>query len=225
MSTVDHPQLPELGYWFSPKSHPNSPGYHRLDVAIYNTASNLHFDPKLMQIPVFTAIDKVHPHGIEHMEISHPWRSRLSYQVVPGMLTISDRTGKKVKVFTFGARLKIIVSQDYTKCILESDAPIIEVSGANVLVMKLVEEAEILLAEQRAAWVTNEDEFSDRLQSVSSDILYAVCLQELRDRIDHSPNKDSQTSQDLRNFIIGEKRSLTKENLWPEEVPPISELL
>ena len=225
MSSLDQSRHPELGYWFSPKSHSNSPGYPGLNVAIYNTASNMHFDPKVIQVPVFTDIDRFHPHGIENMKVFHPWPYRAAYHVAPGMLIISDRNDKKIEAFTFGGKLKINVSTDYTKCLIESDAPIIEASATNVLAVKLLEEAEILLAERRAVWAQDENEFSARLESVPSDILYAACLQEFQDRIDQSPNKEIQTIQDFRNFIATEIRDLVEEERWPEKVPSISEIL
>jgi hypothetical protein len=215
----------DLGYWFSMKRYPHSPGHPRLTIVISNIASDLHFDPKVIQLPVFTSIDELHPHGIEHMKISHPWTYHTSFHVAPGMLIISDRKGKKVEAFTFGGKLEIYIGDDNTKCVIESDAPIIEVGMRNVLIMKLVEEAEILLAERRAVWAQDEIGFSKRLENIPPDVLYAAFLQEFLDGIDRLPSKDIQAIRDFRTFVVDEKQSLLEEERWPKNVPSISEIL
>jgi len=225
MSKVDHTQKPDLGYWFAPKRYPHSPGHPRLDIAISKIASGLHFDPETIQLPVFADIDRLHPRRIEHLKIFHPWAYRSSYHVAPGMVIISDRKNKKVEAFTFGGMLEIDTSDEFTKCRIESSAPIIDIPAVGAAVMKLVEEVEIILATRRAIWGQDEREFTTRLKNVPSDVFYAACFQEFQDRIGHSHVKEIETIQDFRNFIVGEKRSLTEEGLWPEKVPTISEIL
>ena len=225
MSENEHPQKPDLGYWFAPKRYPHSPGHPRLRITISNMASESHFDPETIQVPVFTDVDRLHPRGIEHRKIVHPWSLVSSYRVAPGMVILSDRKGKKVEAFTFGGKLAIETSDEFTKCIIESSAPIINIPAVGADVMKLVEEVEIILATRRANWAQDESEFTTRLKNVPSDVFYAACLQEFLNRSLQSHAKETETIQNFRNFISAEKRSLMEEGFWPEDVPSISEIL
>jgi hypothetical protein len=225
MSVKTNPEEPDLGYRFWPKKYPQSAGHPRLDINIFSAPSEMHFDPKVIRIPVFTSVDRFHPQGIEQLKVHHPWLSQSSYHVAPGMLIISDRKDKKVEAFTFGGTLQIDGAEKYTKCVIQSDAPIIEIDGTNTTVMTMVEEIEIILAERRILWVQNEEEFEARLEEIPPSVLYAACLEELKTKIDHSHSRETSEIQDFNKLIAGEKRSLIEEGLWPEKVPSISEIL
>jgi hypothetical protein len=185
----------------------------------------MHFDPKVVQLPIFTSVDRFHPKGIEHLKVHHPWPYQSSYHVAPGMLIISDRKDKKVEAFTFGGTLQIDSAEKYTKCVIQSDAPIIEIDSTSTTVMKMVEEVEIILAERRILWVHDEEEFEARLEKIPPSVLYAACLEELKTKIGHFHSRETSEIQDFNKLIAGEKRSLINEGLWPEEVPSISEII
>lgn len=225
MTVKANPEEPDLGYRFWPKRYPQSAGHPRLDINISSAPSEMHFDPKVVQLSIFTSIDRIHSHRIEHLKIFHPWPYRSSYHVAPGMLIISDRKDKKVEAFTFGGTLQIDSSDKYTKCMIQSKAPIIEINIASTTVMKMVEEVEIILAKRRIIWVQDVEEFEARLEKIPSLVLYSACLVELQTTIGHSHTRETSEIQDFNKLIVDEKRSLIKEGLWPEKVPSVSEIL
>jgi len=214
-----------LGYRFYPKLYPHSAGYPRLDITIVKIPSERHFDPDEVQLLVFSSADGHRLQRIEHLKVFHPWPYQSSYQVAPGMIMISDRKDKKVEAFSFGGILQINVGDENTRCVIESDAPIIEINLVNRTVMELVEEVEIILAKRRAIWAHDEKKFEALLAKIPPLQLYTTCIEELIVQLKHTFGHDISNTQDLYQFIVAEKKGLMTEGLWPEKVPSISEII
>jgi len=225
MSEAPYSNEPNLGYRFLPRKYPQSAGHPRLEIRISKVPSERHYDPEIVNLLVFSSTANRHTQGIEHLKVYHPWPYRASYQVAPGMLIISDRKDKKVEAFTFGGELKIDMDDESTKCIIESDAPIIEIDMIESTVMRLVEEVEIILAKRRAIWGHDEGKFESRMAKIPPSQLYATCIEELMMQFEHDHIREMTDYHDLYEFILAEKLGLKKEGLWPERLPSISEIL
>lgn len=221
---ADHAKY-ELGYVFWPIQYPHSLGHPRLDITLSNVPSNLHFDPKEVHLYITPSLDKTQPKSIEHLKISHPWTHRTSYRVAPGMLFIEDRKGKKVEAYSFGGNLQIKSDDATTKCIIESEAPILEIIETNPVVMMLVEEVEIIFAKRRVIWAHDREGFEARLADIHPELLYASCLVELRAKFNSSHISDGTGFYEFIKSIDREMRSRVQEGLWPDKVPSISEIL
>lgn len=225
MSTSINPIEDGLGYYFWPKPIAHAAGHPRLDIHIRSTASGQHFDPTGVQLHIFTSSDRPHFKAIEHLRVSHPWDYQTNYQVAPGMLIISDRNHKKVEGFTFGGALRIHKSDESTTCIIESDAPIIEIGSASPAILYLVEEFEIMLAKRRAIWIKDEEAFEARLANISPSLLYAAGLEDLIHQVEHSHGAERSEMRDLHKILVSEKQARITDDLWPEAIPLISDVL
>ncbi len=215
----------DLGYRFVPGRNPQSIGCPRLEINILCAPSERHFDPKITQIPIFTSKESVRPHKIEQLEIYHPWVYRDTYQAAPGLVTLTDRKGKKVEAYTFGGKLTIDSDENCTTCVIQSDAPIIEISYANPAIMKFIEEVEIILAEQRANRAADLADFEARLEKVPVFKLYVACLMELVKKIKDAQGGGGSVDRKFSDLIEGEKRFMRKEGSWPENPPSFSGIL
>jgi hypothetical protein len=225
MSLPNETDEAELGYRFVAGRNPQSIGYPRLEINILCAPSERHFDPKIAQIPIFTLKESVSPHKIDQLEIYHPWVYRDTYQVAPGLVTLADRKGKKVEAYTFGGKLTIDSDEYCTTCVLQSDAPIIEINHANRAIMKLIDEVEIILAEQRANRAADIGDFEARLEKVPVSKLYMACLMELEKKVKEAQGRGGNVDRKLSELIEGEKQFMRKEGSWPENPPSFSEIL
>ncbi|MEJ2551064.1 MAG: hypothetical protein P8Z42_10170 [Anaerolineales bacterium] len=225
MSVPNENDEAELGYRFVAGRNPQSIGYRRLEINILCAPSERHFDPKITQIPIFTLKDSVRPHKIDQLEIYHPWVYRDTYQVAPGLVTLADRKGKKVEAYTFGGKLTIDSDENCTTCVLQSDAPIIEINHANPAIMKFIDEVEIILAEQRANRAADLEDFEARLEKVPVSKLYVACLMELKKKIGGAQAGGDFVDRKLADIIDEERQFMRKEGSWPEKPPSFSEML
>jgi hypothetical protein len=215
----------DLGYRFIPAHYPQSIGHPKLEIKILCAPSEQHFDPKIVQMPIFTSIDSAHPHQIEQLRLYHPWVYQHEYRLAPGLMTLSDRKDKTVKVYTFGGSMTIDSGESCTTCRIQSDAPIIEVTQARPAVLRFVEEVEIILAERRVAWAEDITDFEVRLEKVSVSVLYAVILKKLREKFDVEQGGASMAGRDFVEVIEGEIDHLESIGHWPEDVPSVSDIL
>lgn len=216
---------PNLGYRFLPASYPQAIGHPKLEINILCVPSEEHFDPKIVLVPIFTTISSVHPHQIEQLKVFHPWAYHGVYQVAPGLITISDRKGKKVEAYSFGGTMTIEADENCTTCMIQSDAPIVEVARARPAVIKLVQEVEILFAGRRVEWAEDLAAFEARLVDVPVSTLYAVILNELETRYDKAQSGKPIADREFQDIIEGEKQHMKSAGRWPEKIPSVSEIL
>jgi hypothetical protein len=217
------PKGEELGYFFYPRSYPHAPGHPRLDITIPQTPTGRHFDPMTVRLLV-RARSHITSVIVETIRIHHPWPYESEFQACTGRIIIEDRHDKVVEAFTLGGNLNIVTKDTATKCILESSAPILELIDTNLLVISLVDEIEILLAERRAYWLPTIKTYEQRLVNISPLDLYTACLETLRQKYAQSHRQDEESYQ-LVHFISDEIGSLKKQCLWPDKVPTITEIL
>jgi SNF2 family DNA or RNA helicase len=88
----------------------------------------------------------------------------------------------------------------------------------------LAEETEILFAERRAEWLPDLEAYEQRLTNVSPHDLYTTCLETLRQKHEHVQHLTEETHQLIR-FIEDEIHALKVQELWPNKVPTLAEVL
>lgn len=216
---------PSFGYYFHPKTHPHSPGHPRLDVNIFETPTTLHFDPEHLFIYAVNLKKMSHKPSIDYLKIRHPWIYDKAFKVVAGPVIISDHVGKEVEAFTYGGNLQIQLKDTYTSCAIESPAPILHLKDKEDITTILAEESEIILAERRAKWEQDEDEFDRRLVNVKPFDLYVACLTHLEKKHQRSQHKDLPHINHFLNFIHSEIQELKDKRLWPFLVPELEKIL
>lgn len=187
----------ELGYSFFPREEPHDIGHSELKVIIRPMPTERHYDPETL-----TCTIAPHSGGTETLRVHHPWVLDTTYRLCAGHVTLEDRKGKRVVAFTFGGELHIDSTERRTICRLISPTPILEHSQQrDSLELLLGEEAEILFAERRAAWLHNENEFDRRLANADPQQLYYACLAALRDKIDQWPEWEEPIHQEFKHFL------------------------
>jgi len=217
------PKAEDWGYRFYPRAYPHAPGHPRLDVIIPQTPTGRHFDPVTVHLLV-RARSHIKSGGLETLRIHHPWPYESQFQACAGRIIIEDRYDKKVEAFTFGGNLNILIRDVETTCVLESPAPILELISTSSIATVLTEETEILFAERRATWLPDIAAYEKRLANASPHDLYTACLETLMQKHEHAQHLIEETQQLIR-FIHDEMDALRKQDLWPEEVATLTEIL
>jgi hypothetical protein len=218
-------KVTDFGYYFFPKSYPHAPGYPRLKVNLIDAPTFQHYDPEYLDIRVARNMRPGQSPRVEVLKIYHPWTLKGEYKVCAGPVVLTDRVGKEVEVFTFGGDLHIQLQEDHTTCSHESPAPILEIKPGDDIPRILAEEMEIILAERRAAWIPNEDDFERRLARAGPIDLYVACLDFLRKKYEKYPHKELPHAYHFLSFLHEEIDALRKLGIWPFLVPGMDKLL
>jgi len=213
--------IPDYGYSYAHKLYSHAPGYPRLDVIIAEHPTEEHFDPQYVELFVRSDDD---PPSLDRLTVEYPWTQGNRYTICAGRIKLYDRKGKPVQAFTFGGRLSIAEQPGWIECRIESPAPILDLSSGSPTVLTLAEETEIIFAERRAAWPDDAD-FEDRLVKVAPEVLYAACLDALRDRFAGMPHLGLPQVTQFTSFLRAEIAALQDENRWPGRVPGLGEIL
>lgn len=199
-------RMEHWGYYLLPKSHPESPGYTGLLVAIRETPTVEHFDP-----------ESIHLRIIEEDKDTYWATFRLkvffekSKHVGPGKVSLCDRIDKRVDFFTFGGLLEAVSIPGETVYSLRSPAPILDYYGSpESVAAQLAFETEALIAVQVARWGSNEYEFLRPLAQMDPFELYLACI--------HSILKHYQQSPVLRRSFYHFYTALLREKKWLIEV-------
>lgn len=219
--SIDFAHEPDIGYLFYPPSQPHHPGHPRLDIIIPAKPTERHFDP---QTAVFQTL--LPPETIEETHIHHPWPRQKPMQVIPGRIFIKDRKQKMVEAYSFGGSLTIATEKVQTVCVLQSSAPIFSLFLTQDLVSWLVDEVEVLFAQQRVKWEqVHLHSFEVRLAEFEPLLLYAACLATIKRKFGaNTKNYDKTTRQSLK-FINDEINQLQNDPHFPSQAPTLDALL
>jgi hypothetical protein len=210
----------EYGYFFHPRKRSDAPGYRQLDVFFHAVPTNKHFDPMNMTLNVALEHEDIEP-----IKIHHPWSLLEQYQVCAGRVILQDRKGKKTEAFTFGGNLRIESEEELTTGVLTSPAPILELISTSSISSIFAEETEILFAERRAEWEPDHTTFNKKLIKADPLTLYYACLENLREKFEHSRQKDNEIIHHFAHFIQTEIMVLQELDEWPARLPTINKLL
>lgn len=216
----------EFGFDFKPRVSSHTPGYKRVDIIIHDSPTYSHFDPEKVCLSTLSVEGCV-----ESLIIHHPYSlilSKKKHRVCAGTVTLTDRKGKNVDIFTFGGSIRIDSQETKTLCVLESPAPILHLNNSNQIARILAEEVEILLAERRASWLPDIEAYEKQLAKIDPTILYVSCLNAIKSNFSNLQNSGgSHDIQLILDFIRTEIRWLHKQHIWLEGrvAPSIEELL
>lgn len=212
-------QMEHYGYYLLPKSHPESPGYTGLLVAIRETSTGEHFDPESINLRIIE----------DNNEIDWDnFRLKLLFQkskhIGPGQVSLRDRMDKRVKFFTFGGFLEATSIPGETVYSVRSPAPILDLNESPESVAEqLAFETEALIAEQRARWGSNESGFSQRLARISPLELYLAVVLSILQRYELN-SALHQSFQQLYTALVREKKWLVEMAQWPGNLLDLDQL-
>jgi len=213
------------GYYLLPKSHPNSPGYTGLLVAIRKQPTEKHFDPQSMRLRLRDKYDKAKWTTLWlHSPAELPIKA--SIHVCSGEVMLRDRTDKRVDFFIFGGSLEAVAVPGETVYSLRSPAPILELTDDLESVPdQLASETEAFMGELEVRWGSDEEGFAHRLARVDPLQFYLATLQSLLARYEQDRHILQDTFHEFYLALRHEKGWLMERGQWPATLPTLGELL
>lgn len=211
-------RMEQWGFFLLPKSHPKSPGYTGLLVAIRKEPTEMHFDPASLHV------------RLSQKELA-VWNtlglrpaSKKSVPVCPGRVILLDHKGKETEFFTFGGSLEALAVPGETVYSLRSPAPILTVTSAlESAADQFTFETEDMLARYAAQWGLNQEGFDRRLARVDAAEFYFASLQAILLRLEQSRTL-REVYHHLYCVLIKEKKWLEDTNQWPFMLISLDEL-
>jgi hypothetical protein len=206
----------DLGYIFYPGQ--SQFGDERLDVVLRREPTKEHFDPAKIHLQVKT------PRGIQTLDIHHPWRQSGEDQLCAGHIRIFDRYQKFIDVFSFGGQVKITAVTDKTTCVINSPAPLLELTAGNIIDTLFANEIDILMAQLKARLNPRfPSEFDGKLAVLEPMGFYVSCLSALRKKFSYNNIYFDPTHQRFKHKLNLEIARLQHENRWPSSIPTLAE--
>lgn len=213
------------GYYLLPKSHPDSPGYTGLLVAIRKKPTEKHFDPQSMRLRLRDKYDQAKwttlwLYSPQELPI------KASIHVCPGEVMLRDRTDKRANFFAFGGSLEAVSVPGETVYSLRSPAPILQLTDDPESVPdQLASETEALISELQVGWGSDEAGFARRLAQVEPFQFYLTTLQAILARYERDHHVLQETFHKFYLALRNEKRRLVDRGQWPATLPILGELL
>jgi hypothetical protein len=168
-------RMEHWGYYLLPKSHPASPGYGGLQVAIREEPTREHFDPQTIDLQV-VSYDGA------------PTRSRLQRTTEIGRrhvpltrIILKERSGEKeAKFFTFGGVLEAVHGRHETVFTLQTAAPVLDMTRPVLTIAEeLAVETERLIGTLQAEWGRDDEGFGRRVARIGPAELYKATIHSL----------------------------------------------
>lgn len=195
-------QVENWGYFLLPPSHPASPGYTGLLVAMRATPTGKHFDPETLHLHIVGAHGR--PEAVSFIRNSE---FGVTQRVAVGEIKLTDRRSKAIEFFTFGGSLEALALEEETVYSVRSLAPILFLTPlVDTPSDQLVSEVQVQLNALRAKWGAREIEFEQRLAAIPPQNLYDAAL--------HSLLEKYANSHALHDTFAPFYKMLTQETEW-----------
>lgn len=212
-------QVENWGYFLLPPSHPESPGYTGLLVAMRATPTGKHFDPETLHLHIVGAQD-----GPEAASFDRHPAFTITQRVTVCEIKLTDRLNKVVEFFTFGGSLETLPLAEETIYSLRSPAPIFFLTPVvDTPSDQLVSEVQVQLNLLRAQWGARENEFEQRLAAVPPQTLYHAALRSLLEKYARS-HALHVTFAPFYKLLVQETEWLKTHNGWNEAGPTLEQL-
>jgi hypothetical protein len=213
------------GYYLLPKSHPDSPGYTGLLVAIRKKPTEKHFDPQTMRLRLRGEYNQAKWTTLGlHSPVELPIKA--SMHVCPGEVILRDRIDKRADFFTFGGSLEAVSVPGEAVYSLRSPAPVLQLTDDLESVPdQLASETEALIGELQVRWGADEEGFARRLAQVDPLQFYLATLQAILARYERDHHVLEETFHEFYLALRNEKRRLVERRQWPAALPTLEEIL
>ncbi len=217
MNNSSWPDMAEWGYYLLPRSHPDSPGYSGLLVALRPRPTGQHFDPETMDLRLVAG-------GYPDPVTLTPHQPPPAARIFPGRVILRDRRGKRVDFFCFGGELEAEGRPEERVYLLRSPAPILELNpNPEDVAHQLAAEVELMLGVFHARRA-NDDTLNRRLAGLDPLEFYQACLASILLRFERA--RALQVSyRDFYGALLREKVWLLKMGRWPANPPTLGALL
>ena len=209
------------GYFPLPKPHPDRPGYSGLLVAIREQPTGKHFDPQTLHLHIRDAYGLARWRTLSCLS---PLEEGIDH-VCPGLVTLRDRSDKRVDFFTFGGTLALSSAPGEVVYTLRSPAPVLELTAHDETVPdQLAIEAEELLGRIGAMWGEDEKGFNQRLAEIRPLQFYVTALAAILHHYEQAHVLE-ETHHELAVVLRREREWLIEKGLWPAKPLTLEDLL
>lgn len=213
-------RMEDWGYYLLPKSHPDSPGYSGLLVAIRDKPTMMHFDPEEIHLRIRDVREEASWVTLSLEPFFHQ-----STPVCASCVRLHDRIGKETRFFTFGGALRAEMIPGETVYALTSPAPILACTPRlGTVADDLAAETEELIARQEAKWGRDEHGFARQLAYADPLQLYLAVVQTLLQHLESSSAMHQQYEA-LHHTLRLEKEWLIANDEWPVRPVSLDEVL
>lgn len=205
------------GYQFAYRQHPESPGFTTLMIAIRETPTRMHFDPETLRIHA-----PMDDGSISWMTFSYQERVIPERPIGYSRIIVKDRRDKAIAFYSFGGTIHSLFQPGENIYILESDAPLLDLSSEkDALSNELAHEADILFAQLRARSGGQDHRFYQRMYAIEPLNRYAGTILSILGKLERESNL-RQERESLQWFLQREARFLSTKL---PDAKPLEELL
>jgi hypothetical protein len=214
-------KLENLGYYPLPRTHAGSPGHSGLLVLLHAGGHpDAAFVPHSLHAWVIGQDKSVHWMSFEADTMFSSVRT-----VTPGKIVLRDQDSREVEFFVFGGALTAGAVAGGAVYSFHSHAPVLTISRTyHNIATHLAVEVEVLLAEQRAALLAEEQAFLQGLAEIDPFRLYLSCLDAILTRYGQVTALHRRY-HDFFQALQAEKAWLVETGQWTEKVAGLAELL
>lgn len=214
--------MQDWGYYLLPKTHPDSPGFQGLIVAIREKADPRHFNPVMARLQL--GLSGAPGQKWETLRLRPLFHERRA--LYPGFIILVDEAEREQQFFTFGGSIEVAQREGETIYLIRSPAPVL-LMGRPVIEdeqasEQFAEEFEMALARAHAWWRTNDQGFADRLMQTDPWQLYLACLNEIL--LKTASHEHLHTREFIRQ-ARSERDWLSDAGRWPAYPPSVEYLL
>lgn len=168
-------RMEHWGYYLLPKSHPASPGYGGLQVAIREEPTREHFDPQTIELqvvsydgaPTWSRLGRTSEIGRRRVPLTR--------------IILKERSGEKeARFFTFGGMLEAAHGTHETVFTLQTAAPVLDMTSPGLtMAEELAVETERLIGTLQAEWGRDDEGFGRRAAQIGPAELYKATINSL----------------------------------------------
>lgn len=209
--------IEQWGYFVLPKTRTCSPGFGGLLIAIREQPTHLHYDPESVELRIAEQGGAVWT----MLRLSTPIHG--TRQVRAGRVIVTDRLGKRVDFYTFGATLKASYGESEVIFSLNSQAPVLQVDeGFDGTSCELATEAEMVIGKLQAIDGRNKEGAPHHLDCLDACALYQMSLERLLQKYEKQYSLRL-TRYGTYTMLMDERRWLREHGQW-QTVNPLERL-
>lgn len=220
MALKQNQDYPVWGFFYHYPDYAKAGGEFQLDVYLTEEPIGLDFNPKTMTLTVALELG-----GVEEITLFPPLGDRKKYKVVAGKIEIHSHEDLRECALTFGGEMTIEKHDDYILCKLVSPAPIYEITRIIESHQLLVDEIEIVLAERKAFWGENEEEYAKRLAAADPLELYLAISRTLTEKFKAKAYAREEAYRRLAKFLQDEILRMRKMRRGKLPEQPLEKIL
>lgn len=209
------------GLIYYPSRYTPPLGHAGFEVYLSDAPGERYFDARRALFPVEQG-------GVlRRLTVEHPYRLGEELRFTSGRVRLEAHGGDVEEILTFGGQAEIKVEGDKTICRVTSTAPFLPLGeGSETPFVLLAGELEVMLAESRAGWGSNEASHLDRLGETDAMALFVASLKTMEERLQRLARveQDEETQRALH-LVRDMRGQLERAGEWPSSAAGLADIL